>query len=303
MRIGVRLPQYGATWAELRDTAIRCEALGFDGLWVNDHFQSPGRQKRDDTFEAFTTLAGVAQHTLRARLGVVVASASYRSPALLAKSASVVDAMAPGRMVLGLGTGSDRAEHDAYGIAFEAGAARSQRLRHTLGTIRALFDQPDGATVHGALSDAPNRPAANPPVWVAAHKPGLLELAGRRADGVVAAFLSPEAFATRRAIAESARREFGRPPLAYCLYTFALPITAETPVWLARQAEALGTTPAAIVRWLSSTGLVAPADELRARLDEYAAVGVTDAVLAFPERMPPEAWDALAQATLGTKAR
>lgn len=300
MRIGIRLPQYGATWAELCDTARRCEALGFDGLWVNDHFQSPGRQKRDPTFEAFTTLAGVAQHTARARLGVVVASASYRSPALLAKSASVVDAMAPGRMVLGLGTGSDRAEHAAYGIPFEAGAARTQRLRHTLNAVRALFAQPDGATVQGSLADAPNHPAADPPVWIAAHKPGLLELAGRRADGVVGAFVSPQAFAARRAIAESARREYGRPPLSYCLYTFALPLTADTPGWLARQAEALDTTPSAITRWLASTGLVAPADELRERLAEYAAVGVTDAVLAFPERMPGEAWDALAEATVGT---
>ena len=47
MRIGVRVPQYGSTWAELREAALRIEALGFDGIWVNDHLQSPGRDKHE----------------------------------------------------------------------------------------------------------------------------------------------------------------------------------------------------------------------------------------------------------------
>ncbi len=42
VRIGIRVPQYGSTWAELRDAAGHIERLGFDGIWVNDHLQSPG---------------------------------------------------------------------------------------------------------------------------------------------------------------------------------------------------------------------------------------------------------------------
>ena len=55
--IGLRVPQYGSSWDAIRDAALRIEALGFDSVWVNDHLQSPGRVKRDPTFDAFTTLA------------------------------------------------------------------------------------------------------------------------------------------------------------------------------------------------------------------------------------------------------
>ena len=59
-RIGVRVPQYGGTWDEIRAVAELLELAGVDRLWVNDHFQSPGRVKSDATFEAFTTLGALA---------------------------------------------------------------------------------------------------------------------------------------------------------------------------------------------------------------------------------------------------
>jgi alkanesulfonate monooxygenase SsuD/methylene tetrahydromethanopterin reductase-like flavin-dependent oxidoreductase (luciferase family) len=298
VRIGVRLPQYGSTWSEIRDTAIQCESLGFDGLWVNDHFQSPGRRKNDATFEALTTLAGVAQHTNRVRLGLAVLAASYRFAPVATKALATINAMAPGRLVVGLGSGSDRAEHHAYGIMFPPPLARTARLELTIEVMRAMAANPDGASVDGMLNDAPNHPAANPPIWVAAHKRIGLTIAGAMGDGVVAAFTTPAEFARRRAIADEARLAADRPPLAWCLYTFALPLVAETDGWLAAQATALDSTPGAIRRWLAGTGIVAPPDELRDQLREFAAVGVTDVVIASPDRMPAEAWDALAQAVL-----
>ena len=81
--IGVRIPQYGSTWPQVRDFALRAERLGFEGLWVNDHLQSPGRVKAEPAFDALTTLAALAAITRRPRLGVAVLSASYR-PAPLA---------------------------------------------------------------------------------------------------------------------------------------------------------------------------------------------------------------------------
>ena len=60
--VGLRIPQYGSSWPEIRDAALRIERLGFDSLWVNDHLQSPGRVKRDPTFDGFTTLAALAPY-------------------------------------------------------------------------------------------------------------------------------------------------------------------------------------------------------------------------------------------------
>src|SRR5690606_27414034 len=87
--IGVRVPQYGSDWDTLRDAALRAERLGFDGVWVNDHLQSPGRNKAEPAFDALATLAALAALTTRVRLGTVVLSASYRPPALAAKMATV----------------------------------------------------------------------------------------------------------------------------------------------------------------------------------------------------------------------
>ena len=301
MRIGVRVPQYGSTWPELRDAARRIEALGFDGVWVNDHLQSPGRDKREPVFDALTTLAALAELTDRVRLGVAVLSSTYRPAALAAKMTTVLDVISDGRLVVGLGTGSDRAEHDAYGYPFGTPGERTAGLVAALDVMQQMAALPDGPM--------PNRPPAvqrpGPPIWLAAHKPRLLRLAGERADGVVSAFLPPAELASRRAVAEEAREAAGRPPLAYCLYTFAFayPSEREGLGWLAAEATALGTTPARMLRWLRTTGVVGTLDEVRDRLDHYAAVGATDVVAALPSRTPLEVIDALAESLLHVAPR
>jgi benzoate-CoA ligase len=308
MRIGLRIPQYGTTWPALRDAARRGERLGFAHLWLNDHLQSPGRLKAEPTFDALTTLAALAPLTSRARLGVVVLSASYRNPALAAKMATVLDAISGGRLIVGLGAGSDLPEHAAYGFPFGTPAERTARVRRALEVMRAMTGSPGGSTVAGAIRDAPNMPppVQSPvPIWLAAHGERLLRLAGERADGVVAAFLSPGALAARRDVAEEARERSGRPSLSYALYTYAMPIPseAEAAAWLHPEAEALGTSPARLLRWLRRTGLVGSPSELRDALAGYAGAGATDAVLVLPNRVPQEAIDALAEAVLPARPR
>lgn len=304
MRVGVRLPQYGASWPEVRAAAARAERLGFDGLWLNDHLQSPGRVKAEPAFDAYTTLAALAPLTTTARLGIGVTSASYRPPALAGKMATVLDVISGGRLTLGLGTGSDRPEHRAYGIPFGTPRERTAGVVHALEVLRAMFDHPEGATVEGALDAAPNQPPpaqpGGPPIWLAAHGPRLLKLAGQRADGVFAAFLSPAELARRRELAEAAREAAGRPEMAYAVYTyaFAAPSEDEAAAWLAPEAEFLGTRPGKLLRWLRTTGIVGTLDEVRAGLDEFAEAGATDAILVLPNRVPPDAMEALAEAVL-----
>ncbi len=306
--IGVRLPQYGCDWETLREGALRAERLGFDGVWVNDHLQSPGRLKAEPVFDAMTTLAALAPLTSRVRLGTVVLSASYRPPALAAKMATVLDVISGGRLVVGLGTGSDVAEHRAYGLPFGTRRERTEGLERALAVMRAMFDAPEGAHLPGVLDGAPAAPASpqpgGPPIWLAAHGPRLLRLAGERADGIVAAFVGPEEVGRRLAAADAVRREAGRPPLACALYTYVLPVPSqrEAEAWVAPEAEALGTTPAGLLRWLAGTGIVGPPGEVRETLAAHAAAGVTDAVLVLPSRTPPEALDALADAVLEAPA-
>lgn len=306
-RIGVRLPQYGSDWDTVVRFARRAATHGFDALWANDHLMSPGRRGAEPAFDALTTLAALAPLVAGPRLGVAVLSASYRPAALAAKMATVLDVISGGRMVVGLGTGSHVGEHQAYGVPFESPAHRTRRALDTLAVMHALFERPEGATLDGLLRDAPNLPApvqpGGPPIWLAAHGPRLLRAAGELADGIVAAFVTPAEVARRLAIARAARDapDAGRRgALACALYTYVLPIPslAEAHAWLGPEARELGTTPAALVRWLRTTGIVGSPDEVRAELAAHHAAGVTDAILVLPSRMPMEALDAVAEAAL-----
>src|SRR5207248_10438133 len=96
-----------------------------------------------------------------------------------------------GRLVLGLGTGSDRPEHAAYGFLFGTPRERTAGVRQTLSVLRAMWDERERVTVDGVLENAPNAPSPaqpdGPPIWLAAHGPRLLRVAGEEADGVFAA--------------------------------------------------------------------------------------------------------------------
>ncbi len=302
LRLGIRLPQYASSWSHLRDAAIRAESLGFHSAWLNDHLWTPGRLHRDDAFDAFTGLAAVAAVTARMELGTAVMSASYRPPALAAKMASVLDVISGGRLVLGIGTGSDQGEHRAYGYPLASPRERTAGLLDTLDVIEAMWASPDGATIEGILDDAPCNPPPvrrpRPPILMAAHKARLLRIAGARADGIFAAFLSPDDLRRRVDIARAAREEAGvTAPLRVAVYIYALPVRSEVEAleWIAPEAAALGSSPRALLKWLPSRGLAASPEEIATTLRQFADAGATDAVLVLPNRVPLEAIDALAE--------
>ncbi len=302
LRVGLRLPQYATTWPDLRDAAIRAESLGFASAWLNDHLWTPGRLSRDDAFDVFTGLAAVAAVTDRIALGTAVMSASYRPAPLAAKMSSVVDVISGGRLILGIGTGSDKGEHQAYGYPFPEPKERTAGLMQALDVIEAMWSQPDGATLDGLLDDAPCNPpvmsSPRPPILIAAHKRRLLQVAGTRGDGIFAAFLEPDDLRARVAIAREAREQAGiDSPLRVAVYIYALPVRHhdEALEWIAPEAEALGNKPASYLKWLPSRGLAASPEEIAAELARFAEAGATDAVLVLPNRVPPEAIDALAE--------
>lgn len=302
LAVGVRLPQYASTWPGLRDAAIRAESLGFASAWLNDHLWTPGRLHRDAAFDVFTGLAAVAAVTDRIQLGTAVMSASYRPAALAAKMASVVDIISGGRLVLGIGTGSDEGEHRAYGYPFPEPRQRTAGLLEALDVIEAMWANPDGATLPGLLDDAPCNPplvsSPRPPILMAAHKKRLLQMAGVRGDGIFAAFLEPDDLRARIAIAQAARDEAGiTTPMRVAVYIYALPIRSEDEAleWIAPEAEALGNRPRSFLKWLPSRGLAASPEEIAAQLARFADAGATDAVLVLPNRVPSETLDALAE--------
>jgi probable F420-dependent oxidoreductase len=235
MRFGLSLPQYGfsfptgqISFADAAEWARRAEALGFDSVWVSDHFfYSFARYGADPSpiasLEPLTTLAGVAAVTDRVRLGTLVLCAAFRHPALLAKAAASIDLVSGGRLDLGLGAGWMAEEFEAFGYRFGSPRERFAVLEETVEVLRELFggDQVthDGPTVtlrEAVLRPAPDRP---PLLWVGGKGgPRLLRLAARLADGWNVVWrMSPEAYAEKVSDVRAACEAEGRDPATFSL--------------------------------------------------------------------------------------
>jgi F420-dependent oxidoreductase-like protein len=229
MRIGVIVPQgwvgeYNGwkpseAWARTRDVAWQAESLGFESIWLFDHFHTVPRPTDEITFESFTTLAALATETRRVRLGHVVLCAAYRNAALTAKMISTLDVISGGRMELGIGAGWKRDEWLAYGYGFPSAGERLAILRDQLEVITAMLG-PGHATFEGEHASVKNainvpKPLQQPrvPIMVGGNGPNVTwRLAAKYADELNVDGMSPdelrEAIPTIRARCE----EIGRDP-------------------------------------------------------------------------------------------
>lgn len=97
--------------------AQAAEEVGFDSVWLGDHllYRGDGREERGP-WEVWTQLAGIAAVTSRVELGPLVACASFHPPGVLAKMAASVAEISRGRLILGLGAGSNLMDHQAFGL-------------------------------------------------------------------------------------------------------------------------------------------------------------------------------------------
>jgi alkanesulfonate monooxygenase SsuD/methylene tetrahydromethanopterin reductase-like flavin-dependent oxidoreductase (luciferase family) len=148
-------------WADTLAVARHAEATGWDGLWLADHFMNNGDGPNDvPSNEAFALLAGLAAAVPRVRIGSLVAGNTYRHPTVLAKTATTIDHISGGRMVLGIGTGWQVNEHAAYGIPLGSVRERTTWLEESCKVITSLRDNarttvPDGRY---GVTDAPLEP-------------------------------------------------------------------------------------------------------------------------------------------------
>lgn len=126
-------------WARTVELARNAEALGFESLWVFDHFHTVPDPTDEITFESFSVLAALAMATERVRLGHMVVCTGFRNPALTAKLSSTIDVISGGRFELGIGAGWKEEEWRAYGYGFPTLGERMATLGDHLEVIRAMF--------------------------------------------------------------------------------------------------------------------------------------------------------------------
>lgn len=141
-----------AKWSTAVEIAELAEQLGFDSLWVYDHFHNVPRPAHEAMFECWTTVAAISQRTSRIMLGQMVGCAPYRNPALLAKITSNIDVMSGGRLIWGIGAGWYEHEFRGYGYDFPKPADRIGALRETVEVVTAMWSDPD-VTYHGKHFD------------------------------------------------------------------------------------------------------------------------------------------------------
>jgi phthiodiolone/phenolphthiodiolone dimycocerosates ketoreductase len=291
--------------------ARRREEQGFDAIWWADHFlhwfplsiwtpdlvpQAAGQTSPHVWFDPFPVIAAAASATTDVRLGVGVTDLVRRHPALLAQTALTLDHLTGGRFILGVGSG-EQLNLDPVGLD---NSRPLGRLAEGLRVIRTLFDTADPVDFEGefftlremALGLRPlgDRP---PPIWLAAHRPRGLDLAGATADGWLPLATDPATYATMLGRVRDAAAAAGRAPDAVTPALYARVVLADR----AEEAAAI-VDDSLLMRFIA---LTRPAEAFAARGAEHplgdGAFGLTSFLptrydraeaLALAERVPPE---------------
>jgi 1,4-dihydroxy-2-naphthoate polyprenyltransferase len=158
-------------WAE------QARLAGLDSIWIHDSYF-----ERD----AVTYASAVASQVPDIRVALGALNPLTRHPVLLAMTVSAIDEMAPGRVILGIGTGLPlRLAQMGIPYTPEAGV---EAVSRAIDVLHALWS---GQRVPAATPGLPPvqpmfPPVHRVPVYIAAYRSAFLDLAGQKADGYLA---------------------------------------------------------------------------------------------------------------------
>jgi probable F420-dependent oxidoreductase len=216
-RIGVELPATLPAPVAV-ELAVLAEQLGLDDVWVPELGEP----------DAFVLLAAAAMRTQRVRIGTAIVPLGVRSPAGLASAAVTLDALAPGRVALGVGVSTPVVVEQWHGGVYAPPLARAREsfavLRHIMAGHRTDFDGSDVRSRGFRLRRLPELPI---PLGLAAVNRKMLRLAGEIADAVWMNLLPLAALPAALAEIDEGAGENGRPEICMgipCLVTEDLAI-------------------------------------------------------------------------------
>ncbi len=130
-RFGIQLSTAasGADWAEL---ARKAEDLGYDTLFMPDHF--------GDQLAPVPALMAAADATTELKVGALVFDNDYKHPVVLAKELATIDVLSGGRLEVGLGAGWMQSDYDQSGIPMDPPGVRVSRMVEGIAVIKGCFD-------------------------------------------------------------------------------------------------------------------------------------------------------------------
>lgn len=211
--------QDGLSWPRWQRLVRAAEDLGFYGLFRSDHFSNPEGEIRDQ-LDAWVSFTWLAANTSRINFGPMVSPVSFRNPSILAWQACGIDALASGRLRLGLGAGWQEREHEAFGFELLDTDARFARFEEGIQVVKALTRSTEPVSFDGdyyTLKDAmlsPRSPRADgPPLVIGGNGPRrTLPLAAKYADEWNGLYLLPEDYRERCARLDELLQREGRQP-------------------------------------------------------------------------------------------
>lgn len=188
MRFGYKASAEQFSPRELLEYGVMAEQAGFDSVFVSDHLQ-PWRHTGGHAPAALPWLGALLARTERVVVGTSVLTPTFRyHPAIAAHAFATLGCLAPGRVILGIGSGEAMNEAP-LGVEWPSGKERFARFKEAIQLIQELwagervdFDgmcyQLDKATIY-------DRPEIPVPLYVAASGPSATRLAGRLGDGFI----------------------------------------------------------------------------------------------------------------------
>src|SRR5271170_6967156 len=174
---------------ELLDFSCLAEEVGFDSIFVSDHFQ-PWKHTDGHAPSALVWLGALGARTKRAQIGTSVLTPTFRyHPSVVAQAFGTLGAMCPGRVVLGVGTGESLNEVPSSGITWPGAKERRDRLRESIRLINRLWSEDrvsfEGQYYRTESATIYDRPKEKVPIWVAASGPLAAAMAGQVAEGFI----------------------------------------------------------------------------------------------------------------------
>ena len=189
LRLGYKASaeQFGPN--ELLEFSCKAEAVGFDSVFVSDHFQ-PFKHTGGHAPASLPWLGALGARTSRLIIGTSVLTPTFRyHPGVVAQAFATLAVMFPDRVILGLGSGESLNDVPALAIKWPPFKERQARLREAIVLMRKLwsdervtFEGQYYKTLKATLYDRPAKPI---PVYVAASGPTVAKMAGELADGYI----------------------------------------------------------------------------------------------------------------------
>ncbi|WP_455367511.1 LLM class flavin-dependent oxidoreductase [[Eubacterium] cellulosolvens] len=174
-------------YSSSQKTALLCEDLGYDNLWIADHLILGDK---GEIAECWTTLSALASVTKRIRLGPLVLCEAFRNPALVAKMVTTLDNITDGRVDYGVGAGYNSFEANSYGIPWlDRASERIKRTEEGIEIVKRMWTE-DRPTYEGSfyrikevicLPKPVQKP--HPPIWIAGQGDKMLRTVAKYANG------------------------------------------------------------------------------------------------------------------------